>query len=43
MRELKIAKVIVNLCVGESGDRLTKAAKVVEQLTEQKPVYSKGV
>jgi large subunit ribosomal protein L11e len=43
MRELKIAKVIVNLCVGESGDRLTKAAKVVEQLTEQKPVYSKGM
>ena len=42
MRELKIAKVIVNLCVGESGDRLTKAAKVVEQLTEQKPVYSKA-
>merc|ERR1712182_97752 len=27
---------------GESGDRLTRAAKVLEQLTEQSPVYSKA-
>ena len=42
MRELKIDKMIINCCVGESGDRLTRAAKVLEQLTDKKPVYSKG-
>ena len=28
--------------MGESGDRLTRAAKVLEQLTEQQPVFSKA-
>jgi len=28
--------------VGESGDRLTRAAKVLEELTDQKPVFSKA-
>jgi len=42
MRNIRIDKVIVNCCVGESGDRLTRAAKVLEELTEQKPVYSKA-
>merc|ERR1711861_52975 len=42
MREIKIEKMILNLCTGESGDKLTKAAKVLEDLTDQKPVESKA-
>ena len=33
MREIKIEKLIINLCTGESGDKLTKAAKVLKDLT----------
>ena len=29
MKEIRIAKLVINLCVGESGDKLTKAAKVM--------------
>uniref|UniRef100_A0A7S3HY37 50S ribosomal protein L5 n=2 Tax=Choreotrichia TaxID=141411 RepID=A0A7S3HY37_9SPIT len=42
MRQIFVDKLILNLCTGESGDKLTKAAKVLEDLTEQKPVESKA-
>ena len=42
MRAIYVDKLILNLCTGESGDKLTKAAKVLEDLTDQKPVESKA-
>jgi len=42
MRRLRIAKVVVNMAVGTSGERLAKAAQVLEQLTGQKPSFRKA-
>jgi large subunit ribosomal protein L5 len=37
MRDVLIDKVVINMGVGESGERLKKAAKLLEELTAQKP------
>merc|ERR1719424_1593995 len=37
-----IEKLIVNICVGESGDRLTRAANVLSALTDQQPQFGKA-
>ncbi|XP_062937491.1 large ribosomal subunit protein uL5-like [Cynocephalus volans] len=42
MRELHICKLCLNVCVWGSGDRLTRAAKVLEQFTGQTPVFLKA-
>jgi large subunit ribosomal protein L5 len=38
MEKIKISKVTVNIGVGESGDRLQKAEKLLQDLLGQKPV-----
>jgi len=38
MRKPRIEKVVVNIGVGESGEKLVKAEKLLQDLTESKPV-----
>merc|ERR1711976_693081 len=38
MRKVFCDKLIINIGVGESGDRLTKAVRVLQQLSDQTPV-----
>ncbi len=42
MLEPRIAKVVVNMGVGSSGERLEKAARLLEQLTGQKPSFRRA-
>ena len=42
LRKPRIEKVIVNMSVGKSGEPLERAAKVLEQLTNQKPCKRKA-
>merc|ERR1712046_499523 len=41
MKNIDIDKVVINLSVGESGDKVLKAVKVLKDLTGQEPVTSK--
>jgi large subunit ribosomal protein L5 len=40
MRQPRIEKVVVNIGVGEAGERLNKAQKVLTMVTQQKPVIT---
>ncbi|MFP3210164.1 MAG: 50S ribosomal protein L5 [Thermocladium sp.] len=42
MRSIRIDKVVVNMGVGQSGERLEKAANVLKELTGQDPSYRKA-
>lgn len=42
MKKLQIEKLCLNICVGTSGDKLTRASKVLEQLTGQTPMTSRA-
>jgi large subunit ribosomal protein L5 len=40
MRDPRVEKVVVNIGVGEAGERLMKAQRVIEMVTGQKPVQT---
>ena len=42
MRNIDIEKLVINCSVGEAGDKLTKAAKVLKDLSGQEPVLNKA-
>eukprot|EP00954_Amorphochlora_amoebiformis_P003698 287443-Amorphochlora_amoeboformis.AAC.1 len=42
MKDIKISKLVINCCVGDSGDQLTRAERVLKELSGQDPVFSKA-
>jgi len=41
MRKIRIEKVVLNIGIGESGEKLEKAKNLLEQLTEKKAILTK--
>ena len=42
MRKIEIDKLVINCCTGEAGDKLTKAIKVLRDLSGQQPLTNKA-
>lgn len=42
MRQLKIAKVTINMGIGEAGEKLSKAKKLLETITGKKSIITKS-
>ncbi len=42
MREVMVEKVVINIGVGEGGEKLKKAERVIEILTGKKPIETKA-
>ena len=42
LRTLRVIKVVVNAGVGESGENRTKASRVIEMVTHQKPIATRA-
>ena len=40
MRDVRIGKIVVNIGVGEAGEKLAKAQKVLQMVAKQKPVQT---
>ena len=40
MRDVRIGKVVVNIGVGEAGEKLAKAQKVLQMVTKQRPTQT---
>lgn len=41
MQEIRIKKVVLNIGIGESGEKLERAKNLLEKLTKQKPIETK--